>query len=81
MTMSADTAIKTAERTPIMESNATKRDRELLIEVLKRELAAAREREHAARERDAGHLRLLEASHQRIAHLEQKVEQMAQRLQ
>jgi hypothetical protein len=67
--MSTDTASKIPKRTPAMESKATEHDRERLIDVLERELAAAREREQVALERE-------QAYREQIAALTRLLEQL-----
>jgi hypothetical protein len=79
--MSTDTARKPQGRMPDMERKATERDRDRLIDVLERDLAAAQAEKQAVLDHATSVVRLFEQMHKRLESVEQHMQTLDQRLQ
>lgn len=76
-----DMACRDQERTPTMATNDQERDRERLIEVLQRELAAAHTREQTAQEQEVLRLRAFEQAHKQLEMARERLEQAQKQLE
>lgn len=74
-----DMACRDQKRTPTMATNDQERDRERLIEVLQRELAAAHTREQTAQEQEVLRLRAFEQAQKQVEQVEQQSSPARQR--